>query len=188
LLPTPVGRAEDLAGPVRPADGASRRRRRSLSVGGGCQAAEQAERFGGSCAWVGGVGEDRQSGVEDELEALVVELEVADLVVAEVLDAADVEADVALCPVLAELVAAGRQLADEVGEVAVIRVAPGGGAQRGYAQPSWRALGLAGRLDVPISTWLFLWGATIVLVYSATSLAAPSRSPVCYLRLSHGMT
>jgi hypothetical protein len=48
----------------------------------------------------------------------------------EALDPACVDADVVLGPVLAELVAAGRQLADEVGEVAVIRVVAGGRAQQ----------------------------------------------------------
>jgi hypothetical protein len=65
------------------------------------------------------------------LEAFVVELEVADLGVVEVLDAADVEADVVAGPVLAELVAASGELADEVAEVAVVGVAAGGRAQRG---------------------------------------------------------
>jgi hypothetical protein len=43
--------------------------------------------------------------------------------VVELRDATDVEAHVVARPVLAELVAAGRQLADEVGEVAVVEVA-----------------------------------------------------------------
>jgi hypothetical protein len=55
-------------------------------VGGG-PAAEQAERLGGSCAGVGGVGEYRQARVEDDFQAFVVELEVADLAVVELLDA-----------------------------------------------------------------------------------------------------
>ena len=49
----------------------------------------------------------------------------------EVLDAADVEADVVAGPELAELVAAGRELADEVGEITVVGVAAGGRAQGG---------------------------------------------------------
>jgi hypothetical protein len=51
--------------------------------------------------------------------------------VAVALDAADVEADVVFGPVLAELLAAGRQLADEVGELSVVGVAAGGRAQDG---------------------------------------------------------
>ena len=57
----------------------SGRGRGALGVGGRGQGAEEGERFGGSGAGVGGVGEDRQAGVEDELQALVVELEVADV-------------------------------------------------------------------------------------------------------------
>ena len=85
--------------------------RRSLLFcgGGGCPAANQAERLGGSGAGVGGLGEYRQARVEDDFEALVVELEAADLDVVEALDAADVEAHVVAGPVLAELLAAGRQ-------------------------------------------------------------------------------
>src|SRR4029453_15088827 len=96
------------------ASGSARQRPLFRGTRGG-QAAEQAKRLGRARAGVGGVGEDRQPGVEDEVEALVVELEIADLGGVEVLDAADVEADVVAGPVLAELVAAGRQLADEVG-------------------------------------------------------------------------
>jgi hypothetical protein len=51
--------------------------------------------------------------------------------VVEVLDAADVEAHVVACPVLTELLAASRELADEVGKVAVEGVATGGRAQGG---------------------------------------------------------
>src|SRR3954454_19098198 len=117
----PLGAAKPSRRSCAPADVARR----------GGQAAEEVERVGGASPWVGGVGEDGEAGVEDDFQALVVELEVADVPVVEVLDAADVEADVVAGPVLAELVAAGRQLADEVGELAVVRVAAGGRAQRG---------------------------------------------------------
>jgi hypothetical protein len=94
------------------------RRARANGVPRRGEAAEQGERFGGPGARVGGVGEDRQVGVEDDIEAFVVELQVADLGVVETLDAADVEAEVVAGPELAEGLAAGGQLADEVGEVA----------------------------------------------------------------------
>src|SRR4051812_24067308 len=100
---------------------ASGRRRGFLGCGSRCQAPQEGQRFGRPGAGVGGVREDHQAGVEDEFEALVVELEVADLGVVVSLDTADVEAYVVLGPVLAELLAAGRQLPDEVGEIAVVR-------------------------------------------------------------------
>ena len=50
-----------------------------LGCGGRCQASEEGERFGGAGAGVGGVGVDGEVGVEDDLEALVAELHVADL-------------------------------------------------------------------------------------------------------------
>ncbi len=53
---------------------ASGRWHRSLSIGGRGQAAEQGECVGGAGAGIGGVGEDRQAGVEHDLEPLVVEL------------------------------------------------------------------------------------------------------------------
>jgi hypothetical protein len=83
--------------------------------GGGCgEAPEQGERFGGARAGVGGVGDDGQPGVERDVQALVVEFQVADVAVVIALDAADVKADVMAGPVRAELLAARGQLADEV--------------------------------------------------------------------------
>ena len=67
--------------------------------------------------------------VGGELHRLVGEGEVADDRVVEALGAGAVEADVVRGPADAELVAAGRELADEVGEAAVVGVAAGLGAQ-----------------------------------------------------------
>jgi hypothetical protein len=75
-----------------------------------------------------------------ELERLVADLELADDSVVDALGAGAVEADVVRAPAGAELVAAGRELADEVGQTAVVRVASSLRAQvgdeiRGHALP-----------------------------------------------------
>jgi hypothetical protein len=67
----------------------------------------------------GAVGDHRQGGVGGELEVVVVQRELADDRVAESFDAARVGAHVVAGPQLAEVVAAGGQLADERGQRAV---------------------------------------------------------------------
>src|SRR4051812_28249465 len=110
-----------LAGPLRGAGVGVRRR----------PAAEEPEGLLVARARLGGVGEDREPAVGGEIEALEVQLEVADDRVAEALDAVEVEAYVVRGPVGAELLAPRRELADEVREVAIVGVAAGGGAQDG---------------------------------------------------------
>ena len=78
---------------------------------------------------LGGVGDHRQPGFGGQLEVVVEQRERADDRVAEVLDAARVRAHVVPGPELAEGVAAGGQLADEVGQGAVERI--GGGPEVG---------------------------------------------------------
>ena len=65
-------------------------------------------------AGFGGVGVHRESGVGDEVEAVVGEADLAYGGVVEVFDAGDVLADVVLCPAGSEVVALCRELADEV--------------------------------------------------------------------------
>ena len=82
---------------------------------------------------LGGVGEDRQPIVCGEIETVEVQAELADDWVMEVLDAGVVEAHVVGGPVGTECFAAGFELADKVGELAVVRVAPGCPAQNCHA-------------------------------------------------------
>ena len=70
-------------------------------------------------------------GVGRQFEGFEVEGEVADDGVMEPFGAGAVELDVVRGPADAELVAAGRELADQVGEAFVVRVASGRGAQDG---------------------------------------------------------
>ena len=81
-------------------------------------------------AGLGRVGDQRLAGVAGELQRLVGEREVADDAVVEVLGAGGVPADVVRGPQGAEPVAAGGQLADELGEYPVVGVAAGLGAQQ----------------------------------------------------------
>src|SRR3954452_11372464 len=78
-------------------------------------------------------GEDRdaESVVGAELHRLVTQMQLADHRVVDALGAGAVEAHVVRCPAQAELVAAGGQLADEVGERPVVGIAAGLGAQVG---------------------------------------------------------
>ena len=80
-------------------------------------------------AGFGGVDDEGLGDVAGEVEGFVVEVEVADEFVVEVLGAAAVLGDVVGGPHASEVVAAHRQLADELGEVAVVGVAGGFGAQ-----------------------------------------------------------
>ena len=97
-------------------------------------AVQLASRFSASSrlrAGLGGVDEHRQAGVGDELHRLERQVQLADDRVLEALDAGVVVADVVGRPERPEHLAARRQLADEVGELAVVRVAAGFGAQHG---------------------------------------------------------
>jgi hypothetical protein len=82
-----------------------------------------------SPAGLGGVGEERQPRVGDEVEPVVGEVEVADDEMVEVLDAGVVEPDLVCGPPGAERPALRCELADELRELAVVRVAARGRAQ-----------------------------------------------------------
>jgi len=75
------------------------------------------------------VGDDRQARVGGDLKCVVIEGEVADDRVVERLDAAAVVPHVVRCPPHAELRAPGRQLTDQIGQCAVVRVTAGLSAQ-----------------------------------------------------------
>src|SRR5947209_6939819 len=92
-----VGRARGLCGVAR-----------------GCPAAEELQVLFGAGRWLGGVGEDRQSVVRWELQAVESEVDVADDGVVEPFDGGVVEADVVLRPAGAERLALGGEFADEV--------------------------------------------------------------------------
>src|SRR4051794_12275894 len=85
----------------------------------------------GGRSGLGGVGEDALTGVRGQRKGLEGQVEVSDDGVVEELDAAGVDADVVCGPSLAELFAAGGELPDQVGEVTVVGVAAGFGAQEG---------------------------------------------------------
>src|SRR3954454_2299714 len=94
-------------------------------------ARQEVQRLCGLRARLCHVDVDRQARIGCELEAVVVEAEVADDRVVQVLDAGVVEAHVVRGPQCAELVALGRELAYEVREVAAVRIARGLGAEHG---------------------------------------------------------
>src|SRR4051812_19823225 len=79
------------------------------------QCPEQGEGFSRSGAGLRGVGVDGEVGVQDDIEAVVAELHVADVRVVEALDAAEVEADVVAGPGLGENVGSRGGGADEGG-------------------------------------------------------------------------
>ena len=81
----------------------------------------------------GGVDVDALAGIGGQLEGFVVELERPHEGVVQALAAGAVVADVVGGPAAAEVVAAGGELADEVGEVLVVGVPSGFGAQHGHA-------------------------------------------------------
>ena len=91
--------------------------------------AEEPESFGGRRAGFGGVDGEGEAGFGGHLETFVGEGELADDGVVEPFGAGAVVADVVAAPAGAEVVAAGGELADEVVELAVVRVAAGFGAQ-----------------------------------------------------------
>ena len=74
---------------------------------------------------LGGVGEDPLTGVTGEFKGFVSEAKSADDRVMETFCAGAVELHVVSGPADPELLTAGRQLADQVGETSVVRVAPG---------------------------------------------------------------
>ena len=98
-------------------------------VGGGV-AGEQLERVVGRAGGLGDV-DEQVLALVGRRERLVGEVEVADHGVVESLGAGGVDADVVGGPAGPELLAAGGELADEVGQVAVVGVAAGFGAQDG---------------------------------------------------------
>src|SRR5579875_903585 len=111
-------------------------------VEGGAPGGEQLQRVVGRGARLGGVGGDPKALVGGEVECLIGEGDVADGRVAEPLDAGAVEPHVVRGPPGAEVVAAGGQLTDQVGQGLVVRAAPGLGAQHrhhvlGLALPVW---------------------------------------------------
>src|SRR4029450_14070754 len=94
-------------------------------------AGEQVQRLLRLGAGLGGVDGHRQAGIGYELHRLEGEVQLADDRVMEALEPRVVAADVVRGPELPEQLAARRQLADEVGELTVVRVAAGFRAQDG---------------------------------------------------------
>src|SRR3954447_10953379 len=86
-------------------------------------------------ARLGGVGDDPAPGVGEDLEPVEAELELAHDRVVEPLDALRVQPDVVRGPQPAELVALRGELADQVREASVVRVAAGLGAEDRYRLP-----------------------------------------------------
>ena len=83
-------------------------------VGCGRPASQQVQRFLRTRTWLGGVGEEGQAVVGGDVHAVEAEAELTNAGVVEQLDGGGVEADVVDCPVGAEHLALGRELADEV--------------------------------------------------------------------------
>ena len=77
----------------------------------------------------GGVDDEDLVDLRCEVERFVAQAELADEGMSERLDSRPVQAHVMGGPPFSKLVTAYRQLSDEVGEVAVIRVSPGGRAK-----------------------------------------------------------
>ena len=98
-------------------------------MGCGREASEEAHALFAGRLRHRGVGVHREGGVVRESERFVVEFEVADGGVVDAFRSAAVEADIMPCPSLPEAVAAGHELADQVGEGLVVRVLPGPGAE-----------------------------------------------------------
>ena len=104
--------------------------RAGAGVGRRSPAGQQLQGPLGGRAGFGGVERHAQAVVGVERQRLVAELELADDRVLQALGARAVEAHVVRRPADAERLAAGRQLADEVLEVAVVRIATGLRAQQ----------------------------------------------------------
>ena len=96
---------------------------------GVCPGREQPEPFGGRGAGFGGVDQEHETGFGGDGELLVREGELADHGMAEALGARAVGADVVVGPQAPEGLALRGELADEVLEAAVVRVAAGLGAR-----------------------------------------------------------
>src|SRR5687768_543011 len=94
---------------------------------------EKGQRLLRGRARLGGEGDQSLTGAGCELHPLVREGEVAYDRMVELLGAGGVPADVVGGPQGAELLAAGGQLPDELGQLPVVRVAAGLGPQQGYA-------------------------------------------------------
>jgi len=97
-------------------------------VGGRGPAGQQAQGVLGGRPRFGGVGEQALAGIGGQREGLKRQLQVPDDRVVEALGAAGVDPDVVGGPSDPELVAAGRQLPDQVRQLPVVGVAAGLGA------------------------------------------------------------
>src|SRR6185437_12328105 len=97
----------------------------SRLFGGRCPAGQQLEAVGRRRSRGCGVSQHRQSRVSRELHRLEIKIEPADDRMAEALAAGPVEPDVMGGPALAEVLAPGRKLADQLDELLVIRVTAG---------------------------------------------------------------
>ena len=98
---------------------------------GGDQGGKEVEPLLGPAAGLGAVGDHRQARVGGDLHRLEGQLQLPHHRVPDQLGAAGVEADVVLGPERAELLAAGRQFADQLREPVVVGIAAGLAAQGG---------------------------------------------------------
>src|SRR3954452_4491704 len=96
-------------------------------------AGQEGERVGRGGTRFGGVGGQGEAAVGSEFHGFEAEFQIADDGVMEVLGAGAVQADVVGGPAGTKVLAAGAELTDEVGQVAVVRVAPGFGAKQLHA-------------------------------------------------------
>src|SRR3954452_22860327 len=97
---------------------------------GGGPGGQQGQIVRGGRGGVGGVGGKHEAGGGDEVHRVVGQFHVADDGMVERLGAATVQTHVVGSPAGAERLAAGGEFADEFGEVGVVRVAAGLGAQQ----------------------------------------------------------
>ena len=95
---------------------------------GGRPRTQEIESLGGGGPRSGGVDGERESRVGDHVDTLVRQIQISDDAVMEQLAAGAVQPDVVAAPAAAEVSAPGRQLADEVVQRLVVRVATGLGA------------------------------------------------------------
>lgn len=108
-------------------------RRLGLAVLRQRPAGQEGEPLGGDRSGLGAVDEEGEADIGGELHALVVQLEFADDGVVQALEAGAVERDLVRGPADSELLAARRELPDEVGERLVVRVPAGRGPEDGDA-------------------------------------------------------
>jgi hypothetical protein len=97
-------------------------------VGGRAPAGQEVQGVLGGRPRLGAVGEEALAGIGSQREGLKGQLQVPDDRVVEALDAGGVEPDVVGRPADPELLAAGRQLPDQVRQLPVVAVAAGLGA------------------------------------------------------------